>query len=63
MAPYYRFWSSKFVRKSKSLSLAQTAFDLPNPFVTRHLEPGLARHPKPLAVGIDLLEQVQRIVA
>src|SRR5262245_1701390 len=48
------------LRGSRSLSLPQSGFDLPNPLVTRHLDPRLARHPKPLAFGIDLAKQGQR---
>jgi hypothetical protein len=45
---------------SRGLSLTQSACDLPDPLVTRHLDPGLACHPQPLAFGIDLSEQGQR---
>jgi len=52
----------KSPKGSRSLSLSRTAFDLPNPLVTRHLDPGLARHPKSLTFRIDLAEQVERKV-
>jgi hypothetical protein len=45
---------------SGGLPLTQTIFDLPNPLVTRHLDPGLAGDPKSLAFGINLTEQIER---
>jgi hypothetical protein len=47
-------------QRSRRVSLPQIACDLLNPLVTRHLDPGLTRYPKPLTFGIDLPEQVQR---
>jgi hypothetical protein len=43
--------------KSRRASLLRTTFDLSNPLVTSHLDPGITRDPKPLAFSINPLEQ------
>ena len=41
----------------RNRAITDTAVELPEPLVTRNLDPGLASDPKPLTFCIDLAEQ------